>query len=179
MRFKSKLQLITLLQICLIVLFSFQPGFSQANSDKPTIRFAILGDRTGSAQEGIFEQAVAEINRLRPDFVMTVGDMIEGYTNDTTVINQEWSEYQALIASFKCPVYFTPGNHDITFDGMESSYEKTIGQPFYSFDWQQLHFVILDNSRWDKIADFPAEQLKWLQNDLEKVSPDQKMWAAC
>ena len=163
--------------LCLL-LFSIlalaQPSLSQPTTDQPTIRFAILGDRTGGEQEGIHSQAVAEIARLRPDFVITVGDMIEGYTNDTTILNQEWDEYLSLIAPIRCPVYFTPGNHDITFDGMQATYEKHIGRPYYSFDWQQLHIIILDNSRWDKISGFPAEQLQWLETDLETTSPDQK-----
>ena len=57
-------------------------------SNKPT-RFAVIGDRTGEHQEGIHEQIVAGISRLRPDFALTVGDMIERYTVDTAVLNRE------------------------------------------------------------------------------------------
>lgn len=41
-------------------------------------RFSILGDRTGGARPGVYEQAGREIDQLQPDFVMHVGDLIEG-----------------------------------------------------------------------------------------------------
>ena len=52
-------------------------------------QFLIYGDRTGGVPEGlsILEQAVTDTNLLDPDFVMTVGDLIQGY-NETP----EWIE---------------------------------------------------------------------------------------
>lgn len=49
-----------------------------ASAARTPVRFAIIGDRVGSAQPGIYEEIVSEIERLRPDFVVNVGDMIEG-----------------------------------------------------------------------------------------------------
>ena len=57
-------------------------------SDKPALsdplRFsiAIMTDRTGGHRPGIWMQAVERINWLRPDFVVSVGDLIEGYTEN-------------------------------------------------------------------------------------------------
>jgi len=132
------------------------------------IRFAVIGDRTGSHVEGIYGQVVTEIARLRPEFAITVGDMIEGYTNDTAQMVAEWTEYLALLEPLDVPVYFTPGNHDITYDGMLPMYRRFIGKPYRSFNHRGLHVVVLDNSRWDVIAEFPAEQIAWLIEDLKQ-----------
>jgi len=43
--------------------------------------FAVFGDRTGGPVEGvrILAQAVADVNLVQPDLVMTVGDLVNGY----------------------------------------------------------------------------------------------------
>jgi hypothetical protein len=130
------------------------------------VRIAILGDRTGEHQEGVFGECVKEAARLRPDLVITVGDMIEGYTSDTAQMRQEWEEYLGLIRPLTMPIYHTAGNHDITSDVMEPAYRAYIGEPYYSFDHRGIHIVVLDNSRWDRLEEFPADQLAWVENDL-------------
>ena len=50
----------------------------------PTISaFVILGDRTGDAQPGVYERVWREMDALDPDFVINVGDTIQG-GNDAT-----------------------------------------------------------------------------------------------
>lgn len=128
--------------------------------------FAVIGDRTGDHQPGIYEQAVAEIERLHPDFVVTVGDHIEGYTPDTVLLNQQWDEYFGVIKPFSMPVYFTPGNHDITYDVAEPTYRHRVGEPYHSWDAGGIHFVSVDVSRWESSDRLPKEQLDWLAADL-------------
>jgi len=62
-----------------------------------SVRFAIIGDRTGGHIPGYHGSMLEEIERLKPDFVMTVGDMIEGYSQDTSQIIREWEEYLDLV----------------------------------------------------------------------------------
>ena len=132
------------------------------------VRFAIIGDRTGDAVPMVYEKIVAEVERMKPDFVMTVGDYIQGYTDDTTMLKKEWEEYKSLIKPLTMPIYFTPGNHDITSDTALPFYQRYIGEPYYSFDVQNIHFIVLDNSRYDSIAGMPKKQLDWLVSDLKK-----------
>jgi predicted phosphodiesterase len=136
-------------------------------SEEATYRFAVLGDRTGGHIPGIFAQAVEEVNRLNPDIVLTVGDYIEGYTTDTTAMNKEWDEFLEIAKKIKAPYYFVPGNHDISFDEMEPIYRNRVGEPYYSFDFKNTHFIILDNSRIDRPEDLPQEQKDWLLEDLK------------
>ncbi|MBN2383683.1 metallophosphoesterase [bacterium] len=132
------------------------------------MHFAVIGDRTGDAQHGVYESILAEISRLQPEFIITVGDMIEGYTKDQTELEKEWLEYKGLTSTLTCPLYFTPGNHDITFDDALEMYIKYAGQPYYSFTIRKNHFVILDTSRWESSEELPQEQLTWLRADLKK-----------
>ena len=146
-------------------------GFAQETRDltKYPVRFAIIGDRTGDEVPDIYPQVVAEIERLKPELLMTVGDMIEGYTENIETLDREWQEYFEVIKPLTMPVYFVPGNHDITTDGQLESYRKwTKSEPYYSFDYEGLHMVVLDNSRIEFSYEFDEEQVNWLTDDLEK-----------
>jgi hypothetical protein len=144
---------------------SARPAGTQENK---TLRFAIIGDRTGTAQPGIYPEIVAEVERMKPELVITVGDMIQGYTDDTTLIKKEWEEYLGEIKPLTMPVYFTPGNHDIGDTLSLKFYERYIGEPYHSFTTKGVHFICLDTGRYDTIGVFPKEQLDWLVDDLER-----------
>ncbi len=135
--------------------------------DRP-IRFAVLGDRTGEPHPGVYGAIVAEVARMRPDFVITPGDLIVGYTNDTVTLQARWEEYVKLIQPLEVPLYIAPGNHDITMDGMLASYCKYVGKPYRSADFEDIHLIMLDNSRWEASDQLPAEQIEWLADDLAK-----------
>ncbi len=47
-------------------------------NDPADFQFAIVSDRTGGPRVGVFPKAVDKLNELRPEFVITVGDMIRG-----------------------------------------------------------------------------------------------------
>jgi predicted phosphodiesterase len=160
---------ITIFSVVLIALGS--TAWSQTPCDdllKYPVHFAILGDRTGDHQEGVYEEIVAEIERLRPDFVMTVGDHIEGYISDTAEMNKQWNEYFNIIKPLTMPVYLTPGNHDITSNAMEPTFRARVGEPYRSFDVRGMHFVILDNTRTENTSEIAEAQLNWLKEDLAK-----------
>src|SRR5688500_14050013 len=48
------------------------------NDAPEEFRFAIVSDRTGAHRDGIFSQAVEKLNLMQPEFVLSVGDLIEG-----------------------------------------------------------------------------------------------------
>jgi hypothetical protein len=139
-------------------------------SGTPAFRFAIIGDRCGGHVPGIYESVVADIERLGPAFVVSVGDHIEGYTEDPRVLSEQWTEVKGILSSFSMPFYFCPGNHDITSDGMLPAYQRETGrEPCYSFDHQGVHFIILDTSRWENSVDWVGKSgyAEWLRADLE------------
>jgi len=142
------------------ILVAFALG-AQTNND---FRFAIVGDRTGGAVKGIYEGIWRQIGELKPDFAINVGDTIEG-GNDARA-EAEWRELRPIWSRYGFPFYFTPGNHDIWSERSLKIYEKETGhKSFYSFNCQNAHFTILDNSRTLELGE---DQLKFLEEDLKR-----------
>ena len=133
-------------------------------ADSGHFTFAILGDRTGEAQPGVYEQVWREIAAERPAFVVSPGDSIQG-GNDATAAN-EWRDVRQVWNRYPdIPLYLTPGNHDIWSVASEELFRKYSGHPpRYSFDYRQAHFTVLDNSRSDELS---PEDLEFLESDLK------------
>jgi predicted phosphodiesterase len=129
-----------------------------------SFRFAILGDRTGEAQAGVYEQVWKEVAAENPTFVLTVGDTIQGMDDGTA--EAEWREIRRVWEPFRrFPLYLTPGNHDIWSLESERLFRQYAGHPaHYGFDYGQAHFTVLDNSRSDELA---ADELAFLEADLK------------
>jgi predicted phosphodiesterase len=165
---KGKTNILLLGTFVSIILNCFIPQtvIADGTFDNP-VRFAIIGDRTSAHEPGIYGQIVTEIERLKPEFVITCGDMMEEQSDDER-INAEWNHYLTLIEQLSMPIYYTPGNNDIYNELSEELYLKNVGKTYYSFDFRGIHFIILDNSRWLKYEDMPSEQLEWLIDDLQK-----------
>ena len=143
--------------ILLVLLVSVSAGAD-------SFRFVILGDRTGEAQAGVWEQVWRETAAEHPAFVITVGDTIQG-GNDATA-ESEWSAIEKGLRPYRrIPLYLTPGNHDIWSEVSEKLFRKHAAHPtHYSFDYGKAHFTILDNSRTEDLQ--PAE-LAFLEQDLQ------------
>jgi predicted phosphodiesterase len=139
-----------------------------AESPRNDFRFSILGDRTGDAQPGVYEQVWREIDGEHPDFVVNVGDSIQG-GNDSTAAS-EWLALRQLWSRYRYPLYLTPGNHDIWSRASLAMYYKQTGQQrFYSFNYQKAHFIMLDNSAAPDLGDsLPDDQMQFLERDLEQ-----------
>lgn len=151
----------------LIATFS-AAGADSGNLAENPVRFVILGDRTGDPEPGVYEQIIVEAERLKPEFVITVGDMIDGYTTDTLQLNSEWDSLKQMVRPLEVPIYYTAGNHDITYDEAEGAFRRFVGEPNRSFDHRGLHFAVFDNSRWESSGELPEEYLRWLEDDLKQ-----------
>ncbi|QYU69848.1 metallophosphoesterase [Leptolyngbya sp. 15MV] len=106
--------------------------------------FAVLGDRTGRARTGVFEEAVARVGQLRPDFVLSVGDLIEGNTEDRTQLDREWDEIEQAIGQLDVPFFYVPGNHDLTNQVQLAEWQRRFGATYYSFTYKDVLFLILN-----------------------------------
>src|ERR1700761_6957776 len=84
------------------------------NNDPDQFQFAVVSDRTGGHRDKVFSRAVLQVNMLQPQFVMSVGDLIEGYTSREERIKEEWDEFDGYVKKFEMPFFYTPGNHDLT-----------------------------------------------------------------
>ena len=127
------------------------------------LRFAIIGDRAGGVDQEAFDTVIDDIIRLRPDFVLTVGDISDN------ALEEEWAQALNSLSRLSVPVYYVPGNNDIIDDTTRDLFtQKTGFPPFYSFDKGPVHFIVLDNSCVEKADDMGEEQLSWLEKDLKK-----------
>ena len=84
------------------------------------------------------------------------------------------------------PWYNVVGNHDINFDAAgdfdsNATFTRVYGPPYYSFDYGEAHFVVLDNVEWHGATAekkgfyrgaLDEDQLEFLRNDLALVDED-------
>ncbi len=136
-----------------------------ANNAPGVFRFAIVADRTGGMRPGVFENAVARLKLLQPEFVLSVGDLIDGYTKDPKVWNAEWQEFEKIVARLDLPFYYVPGNHDISNPELLAAWKQRRGDPWFSFVYQQVLFLCLHSEdRTD--GGLGAEQIAWAKKTL-------------
>jgi len=111
--------------------------------DTDPFHFAVISDRTGGHRAGIFSRAVQQINLLRPAFVVSVGDLIEGST-DPEVNRQQWKELDGYLAKLTVPFFYAPGNHDHNNAAKQEVWKERYGRSYYHFRYRNTLFVILD-----------------------------------
>lgn len=120
-----------------------------SQSDKPlnnaesTFRFAIMSDRTGGMLPGVFEKGVEKVNLMQPEFVLSVGDLVDGYTTDPDVWNAQWDEFDAIVDRLDMRFYYVPGNHDISNPQLDAVWRERHGSPWYTFRYKDVLFVAL------------------------------------
>ncbi len=129
------------------------------NNERGSFQFAIMADRTGGNRPGIFEQGVHKLNTLRPEFVMSIGDYIEGYSENDSVLAAQWDDLLAAIAPLNMPFFCLPGNHDISNLKMEKAWIDRFGALYYHFLYDDVLFICLDTE------DPPASHLSQRQID--------------
>lgn len=138
-----------------------------------------LGFYPDSLQKEIalYEKAVEEINRLKPDFVVITGDLVHVERDE-----EQLYEFQRITADIdkKIPVYLTPGNHDVTNRPTQDDidfYNSRYGYDRFSFKHKKSRFIGL-NSNIIK-ANTPhleEEQFQWLKKELAKTRQDEHVF---
>jgi UDP-2,3-diacylglucosamine pyrophosphatase LpxH len=144
-------------------------GAASGKTSESAFTFAVLGDRTGSAREGVFEQVVDDMAFLRPDIIFTVGDLIQGYESDPAEIESQWDYGLELMESIGIEYHLTPGNHDIWSDQSQAIYERRVDERNKAISYRDNLFVILDVARHYTAEVMPAEQVDWLRETLAKA----------
>ncbi len=141
------------------------------NADPDHFQFAIVADRTGGSRIGVFEDAIRRLNLLQPELVMSVGDLIEGYTDDAARLHREWDEFEALIDDLEMPFFYVPGNHDITDDLSLRTWQERHGDPYYSFVYKDVLFLCLNSQDVSEGHDEPyiaSMQREWVRRTLQE-----------
>lgn len=121
------------------------------HNNPDNFQFAIVSDRTGGHRDGIFGKAVNKLNLLMPEFVMSVGDLIEGYTKDSLEVLHQWQEFDSILSPLEVPFFFLPGNHDISNSMMRNQWKDRFGRANYHFIYKDVLFVTLDTNDGDGV----------------------------
>ena len=124
-----------------------KPWTSEDFRNNPAnFQFAIIGDRTGGANvQDTFGLAMDQLNLLQPEFVINVGDIIEGYAEDKNELIAMWEETEALTGKLQMPFFFTRGNHDVSFPGGKEEWLERYGPSYYHFVYKDVLFLVLDS----------------------------------
>ena len=141
------------------------------NASPEQFQFAIVTDRTGGHRPGVFPTGIKKLNLLQPEFVMSVGDFIEGYTKDTVRLNAEWKEFNGFISQLEAPFFYVPGNHDLTNEVMEEKWNEMFGVSYYHFIYKDVLFLCLnseDNLRGAGKGTIDDEQYEYIKKVLEE-----------
>ncbi|MEM9057199.1 MAG: metallophosphoesterase family protein [Pseudomonadota bacterium] len=112
--------------------------------DKPgKFTFAVHSDLTGGERDGVFAVAIAQLNLLRPEFIINVGDLIEGSTDEAEV-DRQWDAYDARVRKARAPVFYVAGNHDRVGAMMQAVWDRRLGPGYYHFRYKDALFLVLD-----------------------------------
>ena len=113
-----------------------------ASDDK--FAFAVFADLTGGERDKVFEIAVAQLNLLRPELIMNVGDLIEGDSKDEAGLAAEWESFDERAKRARAPVFYTGGNHDLTGEMPRKVWASRYGPRYYHFVYKDVLFLVLD-----------------------------------
>lgn len=121
-------------------------------NDPDDFQFAVITDRTGSPRDGVWEDAIKKLNWMRPEFVLSVGDLIQGSSENAATNAAEWDDMMDMLAPLKMPFFFAAGNHDIQMKWVEgrvqpeemlAEWNARFGTTHYSFVYKNVLFVAL------------------------------------
>ncbi|HEC42926.1 MAG TPA: hypothetical protein ENI20_08885 [Bacteroides sp.] len=164
---------------CILIALSFFDAQAQLeypathlhfNDDTGKLQFAIVSDLWGGYRSGVFEDAVDKLELLQPQFVMSVGDLIDGKVYDSIVLENQWSEFNTMVNSLSMPFFYVPGNHDISNAWMESEWKRMFGKSYYYFVQKNVLFLCI-NTQDGGSSGIRSEQIVYFKKAI-KDNPD-------
>jgi len=140
----------------------------RVNRNPDHFQFVIVADRTGGHRPGVFADAIGKVNLLQPEFVICIGDLIEGYTEDKQDLQKQWQELDKLVTQLEMPFFYIPGNHDISNAVMLETWKRRYGRPYYHFLYHNVLFLCLNSESepFEKSGFLSKQQLEYFQQIL-------------
>lgn len=174
--------------LSIIIVSSIFFACTTQKEPQPDFSFAFLTDIHITPERGApagFQQAIDTVNKLKPDFVITGGDLVMDALGQTRGrADSLYQLYSGLIKRFKMPVHNTVGNHELfafynkNIDTMDTDYgegmfRRYFGNPWQSFDYKGWHFLLLKSIEQTPTRGYEGRinplQMEWLKQDLAKV----------
>ena len=142
-------------------------SFKTPPVDAQPFRFLVYGDNR--TRHDVHRKVVAQILQHGiPDFILHSGDMVEDGNNSS-----QWPIFFDIAKELLRQAAFFPalGNHERHTHYFEDIFHG--GAPYYSFDWGNAHFTVIDsdidtaNQYERERGAYWAEQLRWIEDDLQ------------
>ncbi len=137
-----------------------------ARADPDEFQFAIIGDRTGGHRAQVFSRAVARLNLLQPEFVLSVGDLIEGGKKTAKQLDAEWAEFDGYVKQLQMPFFYVPGNHDVGNAGTSKAWQERYGRRWYHFVYRKVLFLCLNTDDPPGSVNLGNEQVAYARKAL-------------
>jgi 3',5'-cyclic AMP phosphodiesterase CpdA len=134
--------------------------------------FAIISDLNGGERAGVYSTAVSQLNRLDPTFVLSVGDLIDGGTEDSIQLAKEWDSFDSRTSKLQMPFFYLGGNHDLTNPRMREFWKNRFGPRYYHFVYKNVLFLMMDSEDYEEermleIYHARAHAIKVMDGELE------------
>ncbi|HJM86373.1 MAG TPA: metallophosphoesterase, partial [Candidatus Marinimicrobia bacterium] len=103
--------------------------------------------------------------------ILSVGDLIDGGTENRETLRQEWESFDVRASRAVAPVFKVGGNHDLTNLTMRDVWMERYGARYYHFIYKNVLFLALDSEdysdeRMQEIYEARAEYLE-LRDSME------------
>jgi len=178
-------------KLIITVIILLVSGCNVKNKEKDSFSIAFLTDihlqPEKNAVKG-FTQALDSVNKLKPDFIITGGDLImDALGQSFGRADSLYNLYSEIIKKSESPVYNTLGNHEIygiykrsnadpaNPEYGEKMFEKRLGQSYQSFDHKGWKFMIInsieDTKKGKYVGQVDSVQISWIKSELEKTDP--------
>jgi hypothetical protein len=143
--------------------------------------FAIISDLNGGERPGVYNTAVSQLNRLDPTFVVSVGDLIDGGTEDSLQLAKEWNSFDDRTSVLNMPFFYLGGNHDLTNPKMREFWKQRFGPRYYHFVYEDVLFLMMDSEDYEEqrmldIYNARAKALKIVAGEIEGTYEDSEYY---
>jgi 3',5'-cyclic AMP phosphodiesterase CpdA len=167
------------------------------SSPAPLFTFAAISDshlnpegaqntspwRTNRLANARNERVVAELNRIKPAFVVHIGDIVHPLPSNPMFVSA--ADYaKRLYGRLTCPFHLLPGNHDVgdkPLDwmpadkinaGFVDKYRATFGNDWGAFTQQGCRFIRINSSLLNSGLPQEADQRRWLEAELASAASE-------
>ena len=166
---------IILLSLVLLVIAGLHMDQPMMADQPSSFTFAVFGDNRPSlptqTMPETFKRVLKAIDVVNPAFAVNTGDCIFGSYGSRKLLETQYKDYADTTKSLlRTKVYLAIGNHEILGSKANQEFftKELGGSPYYSFDYEDSHFIALDSEVVGQAGKIAGEQLEWLKDDLQK-----------
>jgi len=168
-------------------------GATTAAEDKILFSFTVAGDNRPANNElpqpAVFQEILNSMKHENPSFFVNTGDIINGNTQNPSILERQFSDYIHATSVLALPMYVSPGNHDVANSVSRGFFEKFLklskspnskpelpdskSEFFYSFKFEGINFIILDAYEPGNWGAVKGQELVWLESVLAKMKDEE------